>query len=455
MLAALLAQAAPGVAPPGPGSKAQTARPVSKREPSDDPAITSLAAALLPPLPTPPPPAGAAADDSTATGAGATGGQPPSVPADVGCSPAPGAPADGAALVPELAIPQNAGPENAMPQNSASENAPLAPAGQDFPGGQKPELAFAVRLNQSGQPDIPQPAPPGLAPSNAAPSNAPASNAAPSPADPSANRPSAASQTKIAQPDPQPSGSNQGQDPGAPASAPDQRSGTSLVQAVHPVQGTSTAQREPRRAADIAAASPEGATAAPTTALAPASSGAPALGARDRAPEVAAPPAAAPPEAPRKQPKESAVRELSLALPGPSANGREQVSLRVVERSGEVQVAVRTADPQLADALRQNLPDLVSDLAGRGYRTETWQPLAASGADAGALPRAGATAADSSAGQSFSGQSGDGSRNGGSPAGQQQQQQRQGQDPSQPSWLQALTRSAAKTGSTPYDDYTH
>jgi hypothetical protein len=125
----------------------------------------------------------------------------------------------------------------------------------------------------------------------------------------------------------------------------------------------------------------------------------------------------------------------------------------VVERAGEVQVAVRTADPQLAGDLRQNLGDLVSELAGRGYRAETWQPLAGSGPDASAPTRAGSTAADSSAGQGFSGQTGGGSRNSGSPAGQQQQQQqRRGQDPDQPSWLQALTRSAAPTGSTPYDD---
>jgi hypothetical protein len=178
--------------------------------------------------------------------------------------------------------------------------------------------------------------------------------------------------------------------------------------------------------------------------------------ARERTPEAAAAPpqAQAPPEIPREQPREPAVRELSLALPGPSSNGHEAepVSLRVAERAGEVQVAVRTADPQLADSLRQNLGDLVSDLAGRGYRTETWQPLAGSGTEASGLPGAGGAAADSNAGQSFSGHAGDGSRHGGSPAGQQQQQQqRRGQDPSQPSWLQALTRGAAQTGSTPHD----
>ena len=75
------------------------------------------------------------------------------------------------------------------------------------------------------------------------------------------------------------------------------------------------------------------------------------------------------------------MRELSLAVSGPSADGQkaEQVSLRVVERAGEVQVAVRTSDSQLTGDLREQLPDLVSELAGRGYRAETWQPLAGAG----------------------------------------------------------------------------
>jgi hypothetical protein len=125
----------------------------------------------------------------------------------------------------------------------------------------------------------------------------------------------------------------------------------------------------------------------------------------------------------------------------------------VVERAGEVRVAVRASDPQLAGSLRDNLGDLVSNLAGRGYRAETWQPLASSGTDASALPPAGGAAPDSGAGQDSPGQAGDGSRNGGSSSGQQQQQQQQrhGQDPGQPSWLQALARSTARTGSIPYD----
>jgi len=225
-----------------------------------------------------------------------------------------------------------------------------------------------------------------------------------------------------------------------------------------PGQGTSNQPREPEdQRAPAVAASTESGSGAALPVAAPAAALQPAPEAHESVPQTSAPPAAAPPPAPSEAPREPAVRELSLAVSGPSVNGRagEQVSLRVVERGGEVQVAVRTTDPQLAGDLRQNLPDLVSELSGRGYRAETWQPLASSGADASVVPRSAGTAADSSAGQSYSGQTGGGSRNGGSPAGQQQQQQqRHGQDPNQPSWLQALTRSAAQTGSTPYDDYT-
>ncbi len=155
--------------------------------------------------------------------------------------------------------------------------------------------------------------------------------------------------------------------------------------------------------------------------------------------------------APHLQPRDSAVHEMSLAIPSSSTGSDkpEQVSLRVVERAGEVQIAVRTSDPQLAGALRQHLPDLVSDLSRRGYQAETWQPLAGGGGTSNNIPGAASAAADSGAGQDWSGQAG--SRNGGNPAGQQQQQQqRQPQQQDQPSWLDALAGSAARTGKSLY-----
>jgi hypothetical protein len=50
------------------------------------------------------------------------------------------------------------------------------------------------------------------------------------------------------------------------------------------------------------------------------------------------------------------------------------VDLHVTERSGEVHVAVRAADPELAHSLRQALPELVNRLEENGFRTEAWRP---------------------------------------------------------------------------------
>lgn len=66
--------------------------------------------------------------------------------------------------------------------------------------------------------------------------------------------------------------------------------------------------------------------------------------------------------------------ELSLLIPGRSAEGKNPVEVRVVERAGEVQVAVRTKDAQLAHVLREDLGQLVSRLESSGYRAETWHP---------------------------------------------------------------------------------
>ncbi|MBV9742683.1 MAG: hypothetical protein JO099_02885 [Acidobacteriia bacterium] len=52
----------------------------------------------------------------------------------------------------------------------------------------------------------------------------------------------------------------------------------------------------------------------------------------------------------------------------------QRVDVRVSESSGEVRVAVRTPDSQLAGALRQDLPHLSSQLEQTGFRAETWHP---------------------------------------------------------------------------------
>jgi hypothetical protein len=172
-----------------------------------------------------------------------------------------------------------------------------------------------------------------------------------------------------------------------------------------------------------------------------------AVGTRERTP-AAAPQAAPEAAPPREPPREHSVRELSLQVPARSADGGkpEQVALRVVERTGEIQVAVRTGDSRLASALRDGLPDLVSKLADRGYRTETLQPGLAGGAD-DRIARAGNAAADSTAGHGSHPDTDPNASGGWGRQGGQQQQQRRGQEPDPLQWLEALKRTRDVTRS--------
>jgi len=68
-----------------------------------------------------------------------------------------------------------------------------------------------------------------------------------------------------------------------------------------------------------------------------------------------------------------AANDIRLEVNG----GDRRVEVRLVERGGQVHVAVRTPDVRLADSLRQDLPVLSSRLTEAGYQTETWRPGAA------------------------------------------------------------------------------
>jgi hypothetical protein len=70
-------------------------------------------------------------------------------------------------------------------------------------------------------------------------------------------------------------------------------------------------------------------------------------------------------------PRSAASSGLSLSLGQP---GGEQVEIRIQERQGGVQVAVRSPDPALNSSLRGELSALVSRLESRGYTAETWAP---------------------------------------------------------------------------------
>src|SRR5205807_1928170 len=74
------------------------------------------------------------------------------------------------------------------------------------------------------------------------------------------------------------------------------------------------------------------------------------------------PPAAAP----RSEPS----RDITLRL----SEDNKSVEVRLVERSGELRVAVRSPDAQVAESVRAGLSDLVERLDQRGFETEVWRP---------------------------------------------------------------------------------
>ena len=83
---------------------------------------------------------------------------------------------------------------------------------------------------------------------------------------------------------------------------------------------------------------------------------------------------AAPPAPPRGEtpapPPPAAAREIRLQVSGQE----HRVDVRLTERAGEVQVAVRTPDSRLAGVLREDLPALAARLEQTGFRAETWHP---------------------------------------------------------------------------------
>ena len=94
------------------------------------------------------------------------------------------------------------------------------------------------------------------------------------------------------------------------------------------------------------------------------------------APEVSRPLAAAAvhevqailPESPKAA---SANQEILLHLPG---TNQSVAAVRLVDRSGTVNVSVHASDPELRTSLRSNLSDLASQLNGQGFKTEVIKP---------------------------------------------------------------------------------
>jgi hypothetical protein len=60
-----------------------------------------------------------------------------------------------------------------------------------------------------------------------------------------------------------------------------------------------------------------------------------------------------------------------------STDDSTQVHIGLTERAGQVLVAVRTPDHELAQSLQTNLGDLIGRLDGKGIKTESWIPAVA------------------------------------------------------------------------------
>ena len=122
----------------------------------------------------------------------------------------------------------------------------------------------------------------------------------------------------------------------------------------------------------------------------------------------------------------AAARNIQLDVTG----GNRRVEVRLTERGGEVEVAVRTPDAHLASALREDLPALSSRLAESGFRAETWHP-ASPGASSGAPSVSGEwhKLAESSPGGALQDPAGRSRQNGGQPHDDSQPRQPHTREP--------------------------
>ncbi len=82
-----------------------------------------------------------------------------------------------------------------------------------------------------------------------------------------------------------------------------------------------------------------------------------------------APPALRADSSPQKAP--GPLKDISIQL---GQTPQEKVDLHLTERAGEMRMAVRAADPEMAHSLRQALPELVNRLQENGFRAEAWRP---------------------------------------------------------------------------------
>jgi hypothetical protein len=89
--------------------------------------------------------------------------------------------------------------------------------------------------------------------------------------------------------------------------------------------------------------------------------------------------------------KSAAAHDIKLQVAG---EGEQRVEVRVTERGGDIQVAVRTPDSRLAGELREDLPALATRLEQAGFHATTWHPVSAEDRERLSYSLAGAPARD-------------------------------------------------------------
>ena len=138
---------------------------------------------------------------------------------------------------------------------------------------------------------------------------------------------------------------------------------------------------------------------------------------------------------PKMEERQKAVEPLrSLSIQLPRSNS-DRVEVRLTQQADEVHVAVRTADPDLANGLREGLSDLVGQLQQTGFRTDTWRPTGGAPA-AASVPETQSTSAHTHSGDYQS-------NSGGSPQDSGQRNQNQ---TNRPRWVEELESSITGGG---------
>ena len=123
------------------------------------------------------------------------------------------------------------------------------------------------------------------------------------------------------------------------------------------------------------------------------------------------------------------LKDISLQVAQP---GDQKVEVRVVQQSGELRVAVRTGDSELAHGLQQGLSELVGRLQETGYRAEAWRP-GGPAMQSGPVFESRSSPGGSQKGDSQSYSSGS----------QQQPGERRQNQPQRPGWVEELENSIA------------